>query len=1140
MRKGLKKPYTTSSYRVGARGASLAEFAIIAGVIFTVLIAIVELAYYVYVRNSVSAALSYAVKRAQMEPNSLVELSEIEGPSDPRYQAHVAARLAISSEATTYLHKVGLNKVKFHSATFDDGNVGSARATTVSQTYPSQSVEFPFLLPGTSVEWKVPDGIPRSSTNLFICPEDWLSEGSGLVAGPGEHACPADAHVRDRKISYRAYAAVYPFTIAALYTQPVFFIPDFISSVTVGGYGPGGEGPMAPAIGTAGPQSTRLFHPTDTPVPTSTPTASSTSMPILTDTPTSAATDTPTNAGSETPTPTPTTTPGDTSTKVPTITPVSPPTSTRTPAIECRDCKGETKPDVDGDCVATQADARSIVDYLNTRGPGPVGSDPIARSLDVNYDGSITSADLRRIIDYINNDPCLPPGDCKDCEGKLIPDTDGDCRAAGEDAQQILEYLRINGAGPIGSDAAAKTMDVNRDGEVTAADFRYVVDYMNNSPCVDTPTPAPTATPTNTPGNPSTNTPTATATPATQSCEGIPVRSGLDPLCPVPVDCRGQPIYPPVSYDVNNDGWLNKEDRAALIDFYFSNPAVLTRGDPRYDAAFDTNGDGTNEFMDLMRFNYLSTDPAKFLDAPRDLGCGCGQNDDYIYHVKIEAAKDRKDFNPKANMSEKLREAIKGEYVHADIPELGELACMKVIMSQCGWDTSRATYMSERCYWQAPFNKWANKPRCDMDECVRDKMRAIFGGGNEGYLNRQCQPVTNSSGTRACGEVSVGWDDGIVIGCPISLLWDESSSLENARTITKFNLHPGFPGRLFEWRGSSHTPLLVYDPGHTGKISGPEQLFGNWTFGGKTRAALLEPALNDTNEKAAGWRDGFEALAQLDSDADGELDGEELEHIGIWFDHNQDAISQPGEVLPIRTAGVTKLFTKFNHIDPQTKDIFASRGFERIENGRIVRGGSVDWFGTAYDNIFDAARREFGSRASGAHAQTIDVQHAPKRADRQIDDRDKGRPHKSLAPGQNVHGVWVWSLGESAARKTIFPHAGILTFNDSPAGFSGHSINEVPLKANSRKAEKYMRMLELTGSRTIDATGRVSITFELFDTPGFRTVSTARLSENGLTLEGASQLYPVNTRTAGNEQRSVLEYKWTAKRWTAPVTVVEE
>jgi tetratricopeptide (TPR) repeat protein len=81
---------------------------------------------------------------------------------------------------------------------------------------------------------------------------------------------------------------------------------------------------------------------------------------------------------------------------------------------------------------------------------------------------------------------------------------------------------------------------------------------------------------------------------------------------------------------------------------------------------------------------------------------------------------------------------------------------------------------------------------------------------------------------------------------------------------------------------------LVFDRDGRGQITSALQLFGNVTFW------LF-------------WANGYEALAALDDDGSGRVEGGELKHIAIWRDLDGDGVSDAGEVQPLSAHGITAL-----------------------------------------------------------------------------------------------------------------------------------------------------------------------------------------------------------------------------------------
>ena len=84
------------------------------------------------------------------------------------------------------------------------------------------------------------------------------------------------------------------------------------------------------------------------------------------------------------------------------------------------------------------------------------------------------------------------------------------------------------------------------------------------------------------------------------------------------------------------------------------------------------------------------------------------------------------------------------------------------------------------------------------------------------------------------------------------------------------------------------TGILVWDPANEGRIVSGHQLFGSVTF-------------------QMFWPDGYRALDSLDDNRDGELRGGELKGLAVWFDRNQNGISDPGEVVSIEQTGISAL-----------------------------------------------------------------------------------------------------------------------------------------------------------------------------------------------------------------------------------------
>jgi hypothetical protein len=195
------------------------------------------------------------------------------------------------------------------------------------------------------------------------------------------------------------------------------------------------------------------------------------------------------------------------------------------------------------------------------------------------------------------------------------------------------------------------------------------------------------------------------------------------------------------------------------------------------------------------------------------------------------------------------------------------------------------------------------------------------------YLDEQGNVIGqgDSKGRPICGAIGTA--------SPISLIFSNEPERISA---SQFKL--GDKAGWYQWKASSNRPLLVYDPKHTGQITSPTQLFGNYTFG-------------------KNWTNGYEALSTLDKNLDEKLAGKELKDLALWFDNNQNGISEKGEVKKLAEVGITKLFFKPNTTNLENGDITANIGYERCHKVttppftkgtggyQCVIGSSVDWFG---------------------------------------------------------------------------------------------------------------------------------------------------------------------------------------------------
>lgn|GEM_PF-361749 len=151
-----------------------------------------------------------------------------------------------------------------------------------------------------------------------------------------------------------------------------------------------------------------------------------------------------------------------------------------------------------------------------------------------------------------------------------------------------------------------------------------------------------------------------------------------------------------------------------------------------------------------------------------------------------------------------------------------------------------------------------------------------------------------------CQAAAKAWDkvppSGVVTPIVISLETGKSLADLLAHTgRVKFDLDATGTGQTWSWV-KPETGLLVWDPQRTGKITSGRQLFGSVSW----------------------WMmfdHGYDALAALDDNRDGQLRSHELRGIAVWFDRNSNGVSDAGEVTPIDRLGIAALSTRVTSHD---------------------------------------------------------------------------------------------------------------------------------------------------------------------------------------------------------------------------------
>ena len=363
--------------------------------------------------------------------------------------------------------------------------------------------------------------------------------------------------------------------------------------------------------------------------------------------------------------------------------------------------------------------------------------------------------------------------------------------------------------------------------------------------------------------------------------------------------------------------------------------------------------------------------------------------------------------------------------------------------------------------------------------------------GTVTYLSKDCKLMTEAElmaktfGMTPC--VDYAMEVGFIT--PVSLVWDGAYG-DVKPTVTSFPLNPKDKGKFVIWKAGASMPLVVYDPDKIGKITSAEQIFGQYTFGQT-------------------WKDGFEALASLDKNKDGKLSGDELKDLSLWFDNNQNGVSEEGEVIDIREAGIVELYYKKDSDNTKDGAIIVTKGY-RHENG--TTGPAVDWMSDVFGTKEKALEAISGVKTAENNAGADPQENAvPNNAT-----LDNG-PERSA----NFAGIWVWNVDSEYLQSESANTTGIFMFSQKENGVTGRSVVELMLDNN--KADIKSAVLSLPVNGTV---GSQQLKFKVSNN-GLITETTAELGNGGTSMTGVSRSETLNKQTGKKE---TVHYTWVAKR----------
>jgi len=240
----------------------------------------------------------------------------------------------------------------------------------------------------------------------------------------------------------------------------------------------------------------------------------------------------------------------------------------------------------------------------------------------------------------------------------------------------------------------------------------------------------------------------------------------------------------------------------------------------------------------------------------------------------------------------------------------------------------------------------------------------------------------------------------------------------------------------------------------------------------------------------------------MDKNRDGKVSGAELDDLALWFDKNQDAVSQAGEVVRLSDVGIKTLYYKPDSREGST--IVASRGFEREVDGKTIVGKSIDWSEQSFEAGFGDLIENL---KAGIKASKSDDPVAP-RASSDV----------SKNAVANIAGSWAYSLEMPAEG------SGILSFDLSEGGMLGVSLSQVEVRGVTG-VNKQVLFNHFDVHAKSNAKGMTEVEFESTANSGATLKNSAVLSSDGMTLTGKTIV-----NGSSSSEKGSYEYKWVASR----------
>ena len=220
-------------------------------------------------------------------------------------------------------------------------------------------------------------------------------------------------------------------------------------------------------------------------------------------------------------------------------------------------------------------------------------------------------------------------------------------------------------------------------------------------------------------------------------------------------------------------------------------------------------------------------------------------------------------------------------------------------------------------------------------------------------------------------------------------------------------------------------------------------------------------------------------------------------------------------------------------------DLYASTGYQRIVNGMLIEGESIDWSGAEFSTELEAALFHESIQALDSliegpleENEAIDLAYQGEGVTQPVEAPQidllstQKKPEVSVSITE-LNGAWTWEMKNFEENKNVgfgardMPN-GMMTFEASKDGtLRGHTYVEVPFMEKVGDSAAIIEIVPLKGTWSRGEDG-YNLTFVSKRKNGMQTSTKATLRDDGSFIFGTSR---------SKFKKSKFVYSWKAKRF---------